>query len=64
MIFVEEATASFRKAFPELVRFNDEPIFSAFYRMARIFITQRGIENDTRVFTYTDKTSEKKQKSL
>ncbi len=51
---IEEATQHFRKAFPDLVRYNDESILSAFARMFKIFTQQRVIEHDIRVFTYTE----------
>jgi omega-3 fatty acid desaturase (delta-15 desaturase) len=51
---LEEATQHFRKAFPDLVRYNDESILSAFTRMFKIFTQQRVIEHDIRVFTYTE----------
>jgi omega-3 fatty acid desaturase (delta-15 desaturase) len=51
---LEEATASFRKAFPDLVRINEEPVLVSFARMFKIFITQRGIEQDVSLFTYSE----------
>lgn len=51
---LEEATEHFRKAFPDLVRYSDESIFNAFPRMFKIFIRQRGISDDIRLFTYTE----------
>jgi hypothetical protein len=53
-LFVEEATTYFRKAYPHLVRYNEEPILLAFARMCKIFIEQRSITDDVRVFTYHD----------
>lgn len=50
---LEEATAHFRQAYPELVRINEEPILLAFYRMCRIFLAQRSIGDDVQIFTYT-----------
>ncbi|CAF3361808.1 unnamed protein product [Rotaria sp. Silwood1] len=47
---LEEATMHFRKAFPDLVRYNDEPILSAFARMFTIFLRQR---NKTKILLYT-----------
>jgi len=44
----------FRKAFPDLVRHNDEPILYSFSRMFKIFLQQRHIGDDVRVFTYTE----------
>ncbi|CAF1421338.1 unnamed protein product, partial [Adineta steineri] len=58
-----EATVAFRKAFPDLVRINEEPVLVAFARMFKIFITQRGIEKDVRVFSYSDNTNKNKKKS-
>jgi omega-3 fatty acid desaturase (delta-15 desaturase) len=52
--FLEEATMHFRKAFPDLVRYNDEPIIFAFARMFKIFIRQRAVDHDTCVFAYTE----------
>ncbi|CAF1421347.1 unnamed protein product [Adineta steineri] len=60
---LEEATVAFRKAFPDLVRINEEPVLVAFARMFKIFITQRGIEKDVRVFSYSDNTNKNKKKS-
>jgi hypothetical protein len=54
MVFVEEATEHFRKAFPDLVRINEEPVLVSFARMFKIFITQRGIEQDVSLFTYSE----------
>jgi hypothetical protein len=51
---LEEATTHFRKAFPDLVRYNDDSVLSAFARMFKIFLRQRGIKHDVRVFTYTE----------
>jgi omega-3 fatty acid desaturase (delta-15 desaturase) len=51
---LEEATMHFRKAFPDLVRYNDEPIIFAFARMFKIFIRQRAVDHDTCVFAYTE----------
>ncbi len=55
MIFlVEEATIHFRKAFPNFCRVNDEQFLVAFARMSKIFIKQRGITHDVRVFKYSE----------
>lgn len=51
---LEEATEHFRKAFPDLVRVNEEPILTSFARMARIFVKQRGIGPDVHVFSYSE----------
>ncbi|CAF1146490.1 unnamed protein product [Adineta ricciae] len=59
---LEEATTSFRKAFPELVRINEEPVLMSFARMFKIFITQRSIDDDVRVFTYSDDANTNKKK--
>ncbi|CAF1337518.1 unnamed protein product [Rotaria magnacalcarata] len=62
--YLEEATEHFRKAFPDLVRINEESILVSFARMFRIFMKQRAIEPDVRVFTYSpDKTDNKKKTS-
>lgn len=53
-LVTEEATEHFRKAFPDLVRFNSEPILLAFARMSRVFVRQRAIGHDVRVFTYSE----------
>ncbi len=50
--FIEEATVHFRKAFPGLVRTNEEPVLVSFARMFNIFIKQRSIDQDLQVFTY------------
>ena len=54
VFFLEEATEHFRKAYPDLVRYNDDSVLSAFARMFKIFIEQRGIKHDVQVFTYTE----------
>jgi len=51
---LEEATMHFRKAYPELVRYNDEPILYAFRRMYKLFVQQRAIGSDVLVFTYNN----------
>ncbi len=53
-VFIEEATSHFRKAFPDLVRYSDEPILFAFARMFKTFIRQRAVADNVRVFTYTE----------
>jgi hypothetical protein len=58
---LEEATAHFRKAFPDLVRINEEPVLVSFARMFRIFIKQRGIDQDVRVFSYSEGEIENKK---
>jgi omega-3 fatty acid desaturase (delta-15 desaturase) len=60
---LEEATVHFLKSFPDLVRINEEPVLVSFARMFNIFIKQRGIEEDTRVFTYSEdgNTNDKKK---
>ncbi|CAF0949713.1 unnamed protein product [Adineta steineri] len=50
---LEEATIHFRNIYPDLVRINDEPILMSFHRMWKIFINQRSIKKDVRVFTYS-----------
>ena len=52
VFLIEEATSHFRKAFPDLVRINSERILPAFFRMCQLFITQRGIDKETTIFTY------------
>jgi omega-3 fatty acid desaturase (delta-15 desaturase) len=60
---LEEATTQFRIAYPELVRYSDESVLSAFARMFKIFVRQRGIGEDVKVFAYTeDGTINNKQK--
>ena len=53
-LFVEEATIHFRKAFPNLVRINDDRILSSFVRMSKKLVRQRFIENGVFVFTYSN----------
>jgi len=60
---LEEATEHFRKAFPELVRINEESVLFSFARMGKIFIAQRGIDQDTRVFTYSANENNNNKKS-
>ncbi|CAF1025502.1 unnamed protein product [Adineta steineri] len=45
---LEEATAHFRKAFPDLVRYNEEPVLFAFARMCKIFLKQRSFQGDSK----------------
>ncbi len=49
---LEEATAVFRKAYPELVRLSDEPILPSFYKIFHMFFAQRFISDDTKVHVY------------
>jgi hypothetical protein len=63
-VFIEEATIHFRKAFPDLVRTNEEPVLVSFARIFKIFIKQRGIDQDTRVFTYSADENNTKKKIL
>ena len=49
----------FRKAFPQLVRRNDEPILKAFARMCKIFTRQRFVGHDVRIFTYKNEPTKK-----
>jgi omega-3 fatty acid desaturase (delta-15 desaturase) len=59
---LEEATTHFRKAFPDLVRVNEEPVLVSFSRMFKTFLTQRSIDDEVRVFTYSvDGTKNKKE---
>nr|ATV93531.1 omega-3 desaturase-like 1 [Adineta vaga] len=60
---LEEATEHFRRAFPDLVRFNDETVLFAFARMCKIFLQQRSIQGDVRVFTYTDNNNKNSKKT-
>ncbi|CAF0862352.1 unnamed protein product [Adineta ricciae] len=46
---LEEATEHFRRTFPELVRFHDEPVLSAFARMCKIFLAQRSMAEDNKM---------------
>ncbi len=62
LLFLEEATTHFRKAFPDLVRVNEEPVLVSFSRMFKTFLTQRSIDDEVRVFTYSvDGTKNKKE---
>jgi hypothetical protein len=64
-LFLEEATIHFRKAFPDLVRFNPEPILFAFARMFKIFVQQRGIGSSViPVFTYTENDNDNKKNEI
>jgi len=50
---LEEATEHFRRAFPDLVRVNNEGIIESYMRMFKIFIQQRTITgDDVRIFNY------------
>ncbi len=64
MFFIEEATVHFRKAFPDLVRINEEPVLVSFARMFNIFIKQRGIDQDVQVFAYSEDENNTKKKTL
>jgi len=59
---LEEATVHFRRAFPDLVRVNDQSILGAFARMFDIFLRQRNIDSDVTVFTYTEDGNQKSKK--
>jgi omega-3 fatty acid desaturase (delta-15 desaturase) len=61
---LEEATVHFRKAFPDLVRINEEPVLVSFARMFNIFIKQRGIDQDVQVFAYSEDENNTKKKTL
>ena len=50
---LEEATAAFRRAFPDLVRVCDDPILPSFVRMFHKYEQQSTIEDDTKVHVYT-----------
>ena len=43
---LEEATAAFRRAYPELVRINNEPILSEFFRRFNIYDSDKYIPDD------------------
>jgi hypothetical protein len=64
LFFIEEATVHFRKAFPDLVRINEEPVLVSFARMFNIFIKQRGIDQDVQVFAYSEDENNTKKKTL
>lgn len=49
---LQEATAHFRKAFPELVRVKDDPIFPTYVKMFRKFTKQFVISDDTKVHVF------------
>jgi len=61
---LEEATLHFRKAFPDLVRINEEPVLVSFARMTKIFLKQRAIDDDIRVFTYSEDGNNNKKKNF
>lgn len=49
---LEEASAAFRKAFPELVRICNEPILPSFVRMFDKYDKQSVVEDDTKEYAY------------
>ena len=49
---LEEATAAYRKAFPEFTHVSEEPIFKAYLRLFHVFQKQRIVDDDTRVHWY------------
>mmetsp|Transcript_6983 Transcript_6983/g.21258 ORF Transcript_6983/g.21258 Transcript_6983/m.21258 type:complete len:359 (-) Transcript_6983:101-1177(-) len=51
---LEEATAAFRKAFPHLVRINNEPVISEFIKQFKIFARQHVIPDYVETFSYVD----------
>ncbi|CAF2413970.1 unnamed protein product [Rotaria sp. Silwood2] len=59
---LEEATVHFRKAFPDLVRINEEPVIVSFARMFKIFIKQRCIDYNVQIFTYSEDGTDNKKK--
>ena len=46
------ATDNFRKAYPHLVRYSDEPIIPSFMRMFTKYMEQSHIEDDTSIHYY------------
>ncbi|TDH68277.1 hypothetical protein CCR75_008101 [Bremia lactucae] len=48
---LNQATAAFRKAFPELVRKSDEPILKAFYHVGRLYANHGVVDADAKQFT-------------
>ena len=58
---LEEATAVFRKTYPELVRISEDRIFVAFVKMFRLFNVQRFIKDDVKVHVYKKEGGEDKK---
>ncbi|KAF0690207.1 Aste57867_18398 [Aphanomyces stellatus] len=51
---LNEATAHFRKAFPQFVRTNDAPIVPAFFKTLDLFVRHGVVPDDAQVFTLGD----------
>ena len=51
---LEEATACFKAAFPQLSHACSEPILSCFVRMFKVFVSQRHVSNDASMHIYVD----------
>ncbi len=49
---LEEATAVFRKTYPDLVRVSEDRILAAFVKMFRLFTAQRFVGQDVQVHVY------------
>jgi len=56
---LEEATAVFRKNYPQLVRKNDRPILPDFVKMFSIFNAQQWISDTTEIHVYREKKKDK-----
>nr|BCM26601.1 omega-3 fatty acid desaturase [Plectospira myriandra] len=48
---LNEATAHFRKAFPEFVRKNDEPILASFWKTIQLFVNHGVVPQDAQIFS-------------
>ncbi|RLN90169.1 hypothetical protein BBJ28_00011773 [Nothophytophthora sp. Chile5] len=55
---LKQATRAFAKAFPELVRRNDEPILPAFYRTARLYAVYGVVDMEAKLFTLKEAKAE------
>eukprot|EP00188_Purpureofilum_apyrenoidigerum_P003988 Plantae.Rhodophyta-Purpureofilum_apyrenoidigerum.ctg4333.p1 GENE.Plantae.Rhodophyta-Purpureofilum_apyrenoidigerum.ctg4333~~Plantae.Rhodophyta-Purpureofilum_apyrenoidigerum.ctg4333.p1 ORF type:complete len:359 (+),score=51.29 Plantae.Rhodophyta-Purpureofilum_apyrenoidigerum.ctg4333:149-1225(+) len=52
--YLEEATTAFRKAFPHLVKINNEPVIPEFMKQFKIFARQHVIPDHLEIFSYVD----------
>ncbi|GAB9466054.1 hypothetical protein Gpo141_00003439 [Globisporangium polare] len=60
---LNEATAAFAQAFPELVRKNMSPIVPTFFRMAALYAKYGVVDTDAKTFTLKDARAAAKTKS-
>ncbi|EQC33059.1 hypothetical protein SDRG_09578 [Saprolegnia diclina VS20] len=60
---LNEATKHFAAAYPHLVRKNDEPIISAFFKTAHLFVNYGAVPETAQIFTLKESAAAAKAKS-